>query len=248
LPEDDPLLRQMLAGGLMNNSPIVGCAIAALLILCAPDVLGKPRLATGEDAEVTFDGLHRVDKSVMSVAWVKPDIDLTHYTKLMIVGAGISYRAVDENGQRSWPTRSTDTEFPISEEGKERFRQEVSEAFAKESARYERYEIVMEPGPDVLMLIGTVIDVVSRVTPADECPGRCDVYITDVGEATLVVELRDSVSNEVLARAADRRAAAATYAVEASAVTAWPQVARLAQTWARIIRNRLEEFNTVDDF
>ena len=232
----------------LDKCAIVGCVIAASLVLGTPAVVGKPRLATGEDAEITYDGLHRVDKSVMALAWVKPDIDLTPYTKLMLVGAGISYKPVDDEGQRWWPGRSTQTEFPMSDEAKERFREEVSEAFSKELARNERYEIVTEAGPGVLTLIGAMIDVVSRVPPVDECAARCDVYLDDVGEATLVVELRDSVTNEVLARAAERRAAESAFPIDANKVTVWPEVRRLAQTWARIIRNRLEEFNTVADF
>ena len=234
----------------LTRFAVAGCGVAVAIALFAPTVLAKPRLATGEDAEVTFDGLHRVDKTVMGLAWVKPDIDLEPYTKLMLVGAGVTFKPVDNEGERWWPGRSTDTEFPISPEGQERVRTELRDAFAKELERNERYEIVTEPGPGVLMLIGTVIDIVSRVPPIDDCVGRCDVYLNDVGEATLVLELRDSVTNEVLARAADRRAAEVAFPLNASVstVTVWPEVRRLAQTWARIVRNRLDEFNTVDDF
>jgi hypothetical protein len=232
----------------LSKFGVVACGIAASIVLAASTAFAKPRLATGEDAEVTFDGLHRVDKTLMSAAWVKPDIDLKPYTKLMLVGAGISFKPVDDAGERWWPGRSDQTEFPISPEAQERVRSELREAFAKEIARNERYEIVTEPGPGVLMLVGAVIDVVSRVPPVNQCVGRCDVYLTDVGEATVVLELRDSVSNEVLARAADRRVAEAAFPIDANTVTVWPEVRRLAQTWARMVRNRLEDFNSVSDF
>jgi hypothetical protein len=226
---------------------VVGSLVLVLLGSSAA-ALAKPRLATGDDAEVTYDGLQRVDKSVMSMAWVKPDINLEPYTKLMVVGAGISYAPVDDEGKRWWPGRSDITQFPISEEGKQRFRKEVSEAFSKELGKLERYEIVTEPGQGVLALVGGLIDVVSRVPPVDDCVGRCDIYLDEVGQATLVVELRDSITNEVLARAADRRAAeSAGWGLEANTVTVWSEVRRLANTWARIIRKRLEELNTVDD-
>jgi hypothetical protein len=65
---------------------------------------------------------------------------------------------------------------------------------------------VTTPGPGTLILVGTLVDVVSKVPP-DDAPGRYEVYLSDVGEATLILELRDSVTNEVLARVADRRAA-----------------------------------------
>ena len=237
---------------LAKSTPIVNLvagAIALAFVGLPTSLLGKPRLETGPDAEVTHDGLHRVDKAVMGMAWVKPDIDLRPYTKIMLVGAGISYKPVDDKGERYWPARGSNTpsEFPISDEAKQRIRAEVSEAFAKELERNERYEIVTEPGAGVLMLVGTIIDVVSKVPPVDQCVGRCEVYLTEVGQATLVVELRDSVTNEVLARAADRRAAEAAFPIDANSVTVWPEVRRLAQQWARIIRNRLDEFQTIDD-
>ncbi|HEU4619633.1 MAG TPA: DUF3313 family protein [Gammaproteobacteria bacterium] len=221
---------------------------AVLMIGFGSAAFAKPRLQTGPDAEVTFDGLYRVDKSVMDAAWVKPDLDLSGYKKLMLASAGIQYKHVDSEGKHYWPGRSDETEFPISEEGKARFQQEVRDAFLKELSKLERYEIVAEPGPDVLMLVGGLIDVVSQVPPINECTGRCDVYLASVGEATLVIELRDSESNEVLARAADRRAAEnAGWPVEANSVTVWPEVRRLAQTWASILRKRLEDFESVDE-
>ena len=165
------------------------------------------KVQTGPDAEVSHDGLHRVDKTVMDAAWVKPDIDLTGYTKLILVGAGFSYKAVDNEGKRYVPGRDNDTEFYISEEGRARVEKEMRDAFLQALEKLDRYQIVTEPGPGVLMLLGGVYDVVSKVPPVDQCTSRCDVYLSEVGAATLVLELRDSVSEEILARAVDRRAA-----------------------------------------
>jgi hypothetical protein len=223
--------------------------IAALAVaLLAPPLSAKPRLQTGPDAEITYDGLHRVDKSVMDAAWVKPDLDLSGYTKLMLVGAGISYKPVDSEGKHWWPGISDDSEFPISEENKARLADEVRKAFAQELMKIERYELVSEPGPGVLTLVGALVDVVSQVPPVDQCVGRCDVYLRSVGEATLVVELRDSMSNEVLARAADRRAAESEgWPIDANTVTVWPEVRQLAQTWARLLRKRLDSFESAEE-
>ena len=94
-------------------------ATGLTLIIAASIAAGKPRLQTGPDAEVTYDGLHRVDKTVLDAAWVKPDLDLTGYDKVMLVSAGFELRAVDENGDR-WRmgrgSNSSDSEFPISAE------------------------------------------------------------------------------------------------------------------------------------
>ncbi len=60
-----------------------------------------------------------------------------------------------------------------------------------------------EAVPDVLLIRGALLDVVSYVPP-DNISGRGSVFLSSVGEATLVIELRDSITNAILARAIDR--------------------------------------------
>ena len=208
---------------------------------------GKPRVQTGPDAEITADGLHRVDKSTMDAAWVKPDLDLRPYKKLMLKGAEIQYRQVDNDGKRYRPGADDDTEFAISDENKAKLVETVTEAFREQLGKSERYELVTQPGPHTLVLFGTLIDVVSRVPPLNQ-PGRYDVYLSSVGEATLVFELRDATTNEVLARAADRRAAERVgVGIKASSVTTWSEVRQLATSWAILLRKRLDEITVVSE-
>jgi hypothetical protein len=223
----------------------VGAALA--LSLYAGSGAGapkQPRIETGPDAEVTHDGLVRVQKSVVDAAWVKPTLDLTPYKKLMVVSQGVSFRKLEPVSE--FQARN-ESQFPVQEENKERLSRELKTAFEAELAKLERYEIVRAPGPDVLLLVGAVIDVVSNLPPDLESArfGRGGVYLTSVGDATLVIELRDSESGEILARAADRRAAESPFAFEANTVTAWAEVRRLASYWASLVRRRLEEIEKV---
>jgi hypothetical protein len=226
----------------------VGAAIAAAACLCvgsggaAPK---QPQIQTGPDAEVTHDGLVRVKKSVADAAWVKPDFDLTPYKKLMIVSAGVSFKKLKQVNK--YQARN-ESQFPVSQENQQKFKDVMKEEFVKELSKLKRYEIVDKPGPDVLTLVGAVIDVVSNVPPdidSASFAGRGGVFMTSVGDATLIVELRDSESNEVLGRAADRRAAESPFAFEVNNVTAWTQVHILAQAWASTLRKRLEEIEKI---
>jgi hypothetical protein len=213
----------------------------------ASSVGAAPRVQTGPNAEVTHDGLTRVDRAVMDMAWVKADLDLSVYTKLMLVGVEMQFRAADSDGKYYRPGRGSANSFAISEEGKSMLREVMGEAIREELAKSERYELTNEPGPGTLVLIGTLVDVISK-TPPDDAPGRYDVYLSSVGEATLVVELRDSLTNEVLARAADRRAAETSgYAVPATPVTAWNEVRRLGRSWATLLRKRLDDVTAVGE-
>lgn len=226
------------------TAALLTVAAGGLLVQAGNAAPRQPRIETGPDAEVTHDGLYRVQRSVMDAAWAKPGLDLTGYTGLMIVSGGIAFKKLPEvTGARA----RTATEFPVSEENKARLSEILREEFTEELEKLERYQIVTEPGPDVLLLVGYVIDVESHIPPDINTAqfGRGGVYLSSAGAATLVVELRDSQSMEVLARAADRRAAESDIGFEASDVTAWFEVRQLAKTWATLLRSRLEELEGV---
>jgi hypothetical protein len=140
---------------------------------------------------------------------------------------------------------SSATQFPLTPEQKERLRTIVSEAFKTELAQSQKFQMVDQPGPDVLTVWGGLVDVVSNVPP--ETVGRGNIYLTSVGQATLVLELRDSESNAVLVRVIDRRAAATTGpAMRSTSVTNWSEVQQLAREWATRLRAKLDEAATWD--
>ena len=115
----------------------VKVAVVATACLCvgigvaAPK---QPRIQTGANAEVTADGLVRVQKSVADAAWVKPDFDLTPYTKLMIVSGGASFKKVKPVGS-SLQARQGATDFPVSEEGQQMFKDIMKEEFTRGALR-----------------------------------------------------------------------------------------------------------------
>ncbi len=89
----------------------------------------QPRIETGPDAEVTHDGLVRVQKSVVDAAWVKPTFDLTPYKKLMVVSQGIAFRKLEPVSD--FQARN-ESQFPVQEENKERLSRELKTAFETE--------------------------------------------------------------------------------------------------------------------
>jgi hypothetical protein len=102
------------------------------------------------------------------------------------------------------------------------------------------FKLVTEPGADVLTIWGGLLDVVSFVPP--EPMGRGDIYLRSIGEATLVLEIRDSESNATLVRVLDRRVADSGQTFQMSnTVTNWSEVQHVARTWATTLRVRLDE-------
>jgi len=217
--------------------------LSLTVILAAGCASKEPQLQTGPDAEVSYDGLVRVDYSNFTYTWAEPDVDVARYTKILPRRAEFEFRAVRKTTSTE-ATRSNQREFPISETDQQRLVEVVSEAFQEELANSERFTLTDTPGPDVLILTGTLLDIVSLVPP--ERGGRNDVYLTRIAEATLVLELADSQSGETLVRAVERGAAErpGNMAVRANAATSWAEVRRLAKRWAVRLREGLDSIDS----
>ena len=97
-----------------------------------------------------------------------------------------------------------------------------------------------EPGPDTLIIRGALHDIVSQVPP--DIIGRGEIYLSSVGEATLIIEAVDSLSGEVIFRAIERRAAQRPggQAIMSNTVTTWAEVRRLARRWASNLREGMD--------
>lgn len=208
----------------------------SVLLLSGCETTSGPPAQITMAAEETFDGLRLVNDTQAQKVWIRPGLDLSQYSKIWPQSAGIQFRPVAGRARQ----RSGQGEFQVSDRARERLRTVMSEAFEAEFARLERYEIVDGPGPDVMTVRGALLDVVSFVPP--DSVGRSDVFISTVGAMTFVVELRDSESNAVIVRTADRRAAQRPggTAQHSNPVTNQAEVRRLAQRWARWLREGLE--------
>ena len=210
-----------------------GLFAAALLVLAGCASQSQPTLDPG--AAKSFDGLTAVSGTNASEVWVRPDFDLSGYNKLLVRSAGIQYRPVERNVGGS----QANLQFPMSATQKDGLQEIVGEEFRSALGRLERYEIVDQPGPDVLLLRIGLMDVVSRVpsTPA----GRADLYIDSPGEASLLIELADSESEATLLRVVDRQAAGRGRSYRVTAVSSANDVRRMAKNWAADLVDSLEE-------
>jgi hypothetical protein len=201
-----------------------------------------PSIQSGPDAELSFDGLHKVDNSRADDAWAVPDFDISPYSSILPVNGGIEYREV---AKRDSATRDQSTLRPyfIDDKARAEFEALVHEIFREELQKSERFRIVDEPGPDTLIVAGGLLNVTSY-TPPNTTGSRTRFLLSAVGDATLVLEIRDSQSNRILARSVDRRAAEPigdSFATTNS-VTTNVEVKRLIRYWASGLREALDGF------
>ncbi len=202
-----------------------------------------PALQTGPEAERTFDGLVRVDNSRFRDAWADPEVDFSQYNKVISGGATFQFRAVSKTAGRTSLSRGSRDEYWISDANRQKLVDTVSGIFKEELSKAQGWEVAEEVGPDVLILYGELLDIVSFVPP--EMIGRSEIYLSSIGEATLVVEGIDSMSGEAVFRAVDRRTIrhAGNEMIRATTVTTWSEVRRWARRYATILREGLESIH-----
>ncbi len=222
----------------MKNLMLV--LFSLLIVACTS---APPALQTGPDAERTFDGLVRIDNSRFRHAWADPEVDFSQYNKVMPGGAEFEFRAVSKTAGagRTLSSRASQREFWISDANRDKLVDTVSGIFRKELSKAQGWEVAEEVGPDVLILRGALLDIVSFIPP--EMTGRSEIYLSSVGAATLVIEGIDSMSGEVVFRAVDRRS---TDATGGGTIRAWSEVRRWARRYATILREGLESIHNSD--
>jgi len=137
-------------GLIISRLPVLAVATISVACTTAPATI-----QSGPDAEVSFDGLHKVDNSQADFAWAKPDFDISNYTKIMLVGAGVEYVPTKNRGRTSMERQmAAGGCYFIDDTARIRFEALVAETFLQEMRKIERFELVTEAGPDVLMIRG----------------------------------------------------------------------------------------------
>ena len=224
---------------LSKSGSATAAALFATLFALVGCAATKPTIPSGPDAQISFDGLHRVTGTGADETWILPDLDLSRFSGIKLEGAGIEYRPGGKSGRFA---RAGSGPYEVTEAQKKRLSDLMVQVFTDELGKSKRFHLVNEPGPDVLLIRGRLLDVVSYVP--QETIGMSDIYLRSVGEATLVLEVRDSVTNAILARSIDRRAAEqpGQRLSESNPVTNAAEMRRVALQWARSLRRRLDEF------
>lgn len=165
--------------------------VVASLVGCSSTPAPRPGPGV---VEVNYEGLATVRSKAFDVAQVRPDTDFGHYSRLQLGTPELAYRTPDR----------AERQIPLSKEQMDRFRDSLIAAFDVEFVGFTELDIVDEPGPDTLLLDIRVEDIVATVAPsAVGRTGRAAALLEASAAAIIIVEVRDSESNEVLARGVD---------------------------------------------
>jgi hypothetical protein len=178
-----------------------------------------------------WDGLSRVKSKRMNLVFLAPGADFRPYHRVMLDPTEIAFRKNwmrDYNSTRtglSGRVSDSDVQKAISEGGKA-----STEIFTKAFADG-GYPVVAEPAPDVLRVRTGIVNL-GVTAPDIPVAGRSRTYASEAGHATLVVEVRDSMTAALLGRAVDSRLAGDTQAFMRNSMTNRADFRQLIKLWA----------------
>jgi hypothetical protein len=102
------------------------------------------------------------------------------------------------------------------------------------------YSLATEPGDDVLQVNLSIIDLWVNA-PDIATAGNVKTYALSAGEMTLVAELRDSATGDVVARAFDRALARENFRpMRITSVENTAEATAAARGWAKALRQELD--------
>jgi hypothetical protein len=197
--------------------------------------------AFADDWSASWDGLVRIKPKRMDAVYVLPGADFRAYTKIMIDPAHVEFR---KDWLKSMNQTRRDVSGRVTEEDAAQIltaaRSNFDDLF---KAAYEKagLTVVTKPGPDVLRLSTAVINLYLNA-PDPMQAGRSTSYTANAGEATLVLEARDSSTGALLGRVVDRRETQDTQGLQMTTrVTNLADFRTLFARWAEISVKGLNE-------
>ena len=201
--------------------------------------------ATAIDAQpATYNGLVRVKSKRLKAVYLKPGADFRIYHQVMLDPVHIAFRKdwqKDYNStRRGHAGRVTDAEM---QRAVDKAAADSHDIFAK-AFNGGGFPVVTAAGPGVLRVSTGLVNI--QVTAPDiQTAGRSSTYASEAGQATLVVEARDSRTGELLGAAIDARLAGDnSIMMRRTTVSNRADFQRLVSDWAKISVNGLSELRS----
>jgi hypothetical protein len=208
------------------------------MILFSLVVAGNHVFAQEAVPEVTVEGLQLIRDSNLALVYAEPGIDLSQYSRIYLDDAYIAFKKNWRRNQNRYHPQK------IKAGDMARMKLELSSLFREVFSRtLEKggYELVSERAEDVLLLKPAIINL-DVVAPDTMDANRGNSYSETTGEMTLYLELYDSVTDDLIAKALDRKIDRQTgYFQWQNRVTNRAAANRILQVWANVLKEGLDE-------
>lgn len=215
---------------------VKGLLAGALLVAATP--------LLAQATEENWDGLVHVRSEKIELVYLAPEADFRPYTQVILDPSEMAMQKNWLRDQRrdasSLGGQATERDvIRALDQGKKQFDTYFAEAFTKSG-----FAIATAPGADVVRISAGVFDI-DVVAPDVASSARSRTYSEDAGAATLVIEVRDSVTNALLGRAIERRIAGDNGPWIRNSATNRSDFDQLFRRWAEISAEGLVELKAL---
>jgi hypothetical protein len=153
-----------------------------------------------EIPEYTVEGLKLVPGTKdIALVWAEPGADLSQYDRVYLVEPYVAFK---KNWQRD---QNRNTTRRVSTSDMDRIKIRVKDLFMEvftEELEAGGYELANERAEDVLIVKPAIIDLYVNA-PDIKSASRSTTFVTSAGSMTLYMELYDSETDDLLAKAVD---------------------------------------------
>ena len=209
-----------------------------VLLIASFIVMSSLCIAEEERPESTIEGLQLIEDSNLALVYAQPGIDWGQYSKIYLDDPYIAFK---ENWQHD---QNRLDPGKISSDDMAKIKAELSLLFMEvfsETLEEGDYELVFEAGDDVLRIRPAIIGL-DIVAPTNSSPGITHTYAESAGEMTLYLELYDSVSGDLIAKALDRKEDRKTgYFEWQNRITNRAAANRILKVWANVLKEGLDD-------
>jgi len=187
--------------------------------------------------EYTIEGLKRVtNPEDLAIVYVEPGADLSQYDRVYLVEPYVAFK-------KNWQRDQNRGTIKVRTSDMDRIKVNVKELFMEvftEELEKGGYELANERAEDILIVKPAIIDLDVNA-PDIMSAGRSNTYTDHAGSMTLYLELYDSETDDLLAKAldpkADRRAGFMQWQTGPANRAA---AKRMMQPWAEALRQGLD--------
>lgn len=219
---------------MMNSSKFYFVMFTLILSL----FIASPALAKKSLPAVNDEGMELVRDSDLATVYADPGADLGAYQRIWLKDATVAFK---KNWQRD---QNRSNPFKVKTKDMERINSDVATLFREVFIRELTdggYEMAEEAADDVLIVVPSIIDL-DIVAPDIKSASRTMTFSESAGEMTLNLELFDSLTNDKIARATDRkRDYRKGYNEWRTSVSNRAVAQRMMTSWAKALRSTLDE-------
>lgn len=220
-----------------------------ILLILSLIILGTTPVAVvaksnSEIPEYTIEGLQRVPNTKeFFLVYAEPGANLSQYNRVYLTDPYVAFK-------KNWKREQNRGSLKVSNSDMDRIKKGVAELFVElftEELAKGGYTLATERAEDVLIVKPAIIDLDVKA-PDVRTPGRVETFTTSAGSMALYVELYDSETDDLLAKALDRKSDRDSGFMQwQSKVQNVAAAKRIMRPWATALREALDEAKHPDN-